>query len=38
MFELCEICDNFTSTVVCPECQEEQCEICFNAYGCGCQE
>ena len=30
----CEICDNYTESVMCVECQEESCSICLEAYGC----
>lgn len=30
----CEICDNYTESVFCNECQEESCKICLDAYGC----
>lgn len=33
-FELCELCDNHTSSVECVECGESHCEICLSAYGC----
>jgi len=31
---MCEICDNYTPSVMCNECQEDSCEICLDAYGC----
>ncbi len=31
---MCDICDNYTDSVMCDECQEESCAICLDAYGC----
>jgi hypothetical protein len=31
---MCDICDNYTPSVMCNECSEESCEICLDAYGC----
>ena len=30
----CDICDNYTDSVMCSECSEESCSICLDAYGC----
>ena len=31
---MCEICDNYTPSVMCSKCDEESCQYCLDAYGC----
>ena len=33
-FGYCDLCDNHTPWDTCPDCGEEVCVICHNAYGC----
>jgi len=32
--QFCDICSNPTNWVMCAECEETHCGICFEAYGC----